>query len=389
MTGSLRGVLRVRKGEGMEITKELMEVLEGYGFADRLKGADVYGNGHINDTILLELKEPEEKVILQRINGKIFPNADELMENISRVTEWIADKISQEGKDTARRVLHIIRTKAGNTYYRGSEGNAYRAYVYIENGLCLEQPRKPEDFYESGMAFGGFQGYLADFPAEKLYSTIPNFHNTSWRFQNLKTAVENDVCGRAKEVQEEIAYAFSKEEMIIDCDSQKKKKNIPLRVTHNDTKLNNAMLDADTERALCVLDLDTVMPGYAMDDFGDSIRFGTNTAVEDEKDLSKVSCDLDLFKVYAEGFLKGTGGRLTEDEIRLFPLGAKMMTYECGIRFLTDYLEGDVYFKTAYPEHNLVRARNQFALVRDMDEKTQQMNEIIIDCMRRWVFEKV
>lgn len=367
----------------MELTKELREVLECYGFTDRLRNADHYGNGHINDTLLLELSEPEEKVILQKINGKIFPNADELMENITRVTDWIADKIRQEGEDPARRVLHIIRTKEGSSYYETMEGNAYRAYVFIENGLCLEQPRKPEDFYQSGMAFGGFQGYLADFPAEKLHETILNFHNTLWRFENLKKAVEEDVSGRVAGVKEEIEYAFSKEKMIVDCLSQKREKNIPLRVTHNDTKLNNAMLDAETEKALCVLDLDTVMPGYAMDDFGDSIRFGTNTAVEDEEDLSKVSCDLELFRVYAEGFLKGTGGRLLEEEVLLFPLGAKMMTYECGIRFLTDYLQGDVYFKTAYPDHNLVRARNQFALLRDMDRKTEEMDQIILGCMKK------
>ena len=370
-----------QKGAEMELTKELMEVLECYGFSGRLTNVERYGNGHINDTFLLELSDPQEKVILQKINGKIFPNAEELMENITRVTDWIADKIRQEGEEPARRVLHIIRTKEGSTYYRTVEGSAYRAYMFIENGLCLEQPRKPEDFYESGMAFGGFQGYLADFPAEKLHETIPDFHNTLWRFGNLKKAVEEDICGRAAVVKDEIEYAFSKENMVIDCFGQKEAKNIPLRVTHNDTKLNNAMLDAATEKALCVLDLDTVMPGYAMDDFGDSIRFGTNTAVEDEKDLSKVSCDLELFKAYTEGFIKGTEGRLTEDEITLFPLGAKMMTYECGIRFLTDYLQGDVYFKTAYPEHNLVRARNQFALLKDMDAKTKQMDAIICECM--------
>lgn len=365
----------------MERTKELQEVLENYDFLSRAENIKNYGNGHINDTLLLELKNPVERVMLQKINNKIFPDTDHLMENITRVTGWIADKIAAQGENPARRVLHIIKTKEGTSYYRTKDGNAYRAYIFIEDGICLEQPRKPEDFYESGMAFGGFQGYLADFPAEQLHETIPDFHNTVKRFDTFQKAVEEDVCKRAASVREEITYAFSKEKMIVDCDSQKKMQNIPLRVTHNDTKLNNAMLDAATEKALCVLDLDTVMPGYAMDDFGDSIRFGTNTAVEDEKDLSKVSCNLELFKVYAEGFLKGTGGRLTEEEISLFPLGAKMMTYECGIRFLTDYLQGDVYFKTAYPEHNLVRARNQFALLKDMDRKTEQMEAIIKECM--------
>lgn len=241
----------------MALTKELREVLENYGFADRLENVEAYGNGHINDTLLLDLNGPQERVILQKINGKIFPDTDALMENITRVTDWIADKIKEDGEDPERRVLHIIRTKSGDTYHKTQEGCAYRAYVFIENGLCLEQPRKPEDFYESGMAFGTFQGYLADFPAEKLHATIPDFHNTSKRFQNLKKAVEEDACGRAASVKEEIEYAFSKEEMVIACEGQRTEKDIPLRVTHNDTKLNNAMLDAATEKALCVLDLDT------------------------------------------------------------------------------------------------------------------------------------
>lgn len=372
----------------MMISDELREVMEQYGYAERVLSAESYGNGHINDTVLITLQNPSERVILQRINTKIFTQPQQLIENITRVTEWIAKQIQANGGDVRREVLHLIPTLAGECYYATRNGNYYRAYRFIEEGVCLEQPRNKEDLYESGIAFGKFQGALADFPSEKLHETIPNFHNTRKRFETFEKSVQ---CAkqteRGRDAEAEIQYAYSKEPMITECDKLKKSQGIPVRVTHNDTKLNNVMLDAKTEKALCVLDLDTVMPGFAMDDFGDSIRFGANTACEDEADLSKVSFDLDLFRAYAEGFLKGTGGRLTEAEVRLLPLGAKMMTYECGIRFLADYLDGDVYFKVKYPTHNLVRARNQFALLRDMDNKTEEMNQIIEECLE-YYYEK-
>lgn len=368
----------------MEISNELKEVLEQYGFVHRIESAEPYGNGHINDTILVVLKEPEERVILQRINTRIFPVPEHLMSNIMRVTDWIADKVRREAGDTMREVLQVIMTLSDAGFYITKSGSCYRAYQFIEGGVCLEQARSKEDLYESGIAFGRFQRYLSDFPAEELHMIIPDFHNTRKRFETFKKVLESESGRRQRQcgdAEAEIAYAYSKETMITECEEAKKVQKIPLRVTHNDTKLNNAMLDAVTQKALCVLDLDTVMPGYAMDDFGDSIRFGTNTACEDEKDLAKVSFDLSLFRSYAEGFLKGTGGRLQKEEIRLFPLGAKMMTYECGLRFLTDYLEGNVYFKVHYPEHNLVRAKNQFALLKDMDRKTDEMNRIIEECL--------
>lgn len=369
-------------GAAMEFTIELKEVLEQYGYAESVLSVEPYGNGHINDTTLLVLQQPDERVILQRINTKIFACPEQLIENISRVTEWIATKVAAEGGDVTREVLHLIPTLSGGNFYKAGSGNYYRVYRFIEGGLCLEQPRSRDDFYESGIAFGKFQGYLADFAWEQLHITIPNFHNTRKRFEAFEKSVQSETGKvRGADAEDAIAYAFSKEPMITECDELKETQNIPLRVTHNDTKLNNVMLDAKTQQALCVLDLDTVMPGYAMDDFGDSIRFGANTAKEDEQDLSKVSFDLDLFRAYVEGFLKGTGGRLTEAEVKLLPLGAKMMTYECGIRFLADYLDGDIYFKIHYPTHNLVRARNQFALLKDMDNKTKEMNKIIKECL--------
>lgn len=330
----------------------------------------------------MTLKDTKEdgrftKLIIQKINTSIFKNPVHLMENITQVTQWIQNKIEARGGDVMREVLCIVPAKDGASYFVTDEGSYYRAYVFIDGGVCLDKARTPKDLYESGMGFGGFQRYLADFPAERLHETIPDFHNTVKRLEAFKRAVAEDVCKLVPSVQSEIDFALSMEEKVTYC--AECKKNLPLRVTHNDTKLNNVMLDSKTEKALCVLDLDTVMPGYAMDDFGDGIRVGANTALEDERDLSKVSCDLDMFRAFADGFLKGTKGSLTKEEIELLPLGALMMTYECGIRFLMDYLQGNIYFKVAYPEHNLVRARNQFTLVKDINKKMGELNQIMVE----------
>ena len=362
------------------LKKELHDVLSAYVDVMSIAEIKTYGSGHINDTNLITLWENVEQtasrcMILQRINHAVFKDPGKLMENIMRVTEWLSKKIEARGGDVSREVLHVIPTKTGQSYYVSDAGNYYRMYSFIENGLCLDLPRTKADFYESGVMFGVFQGDLTDFPVKDLHESIPDFHNTVKRLDALKRAIEEDVCGLAHTVKEEIAFALSEEDSVTYC--AECKKSLPVRVTHNDTKLNNVMLDETTQKALCVLDLDTVMPGYAMDDFGDSIRFGASTALEDEADLKKVSCDLSMFRAFTEGFIKGTGGNLTKEEILLLPLGAKMMTYECGIRFLMDYLQGNVYFKVAYPEHNLVRARNQFALVKDMNEKMDEMNQIM------------
>lgn len=366
----------------MILKKELSDVLTAYGVVDYVAGVQAYGNGHINDTHLVTLRDVKAdsgftKLIIQKINTSIFKNPVHLMENITQVTQWIQNKIEARGGDVMREALCIVPTKEGDSYFITDEGSYYRAYVFIDGGVCLDKARTPKDLYESGMGFGGFQRCLADFPAENLHETIPDFHNTVKRLEAFKHAVAEDVCNLAASVQSEIDFALSMEEKVTYC--AECKKNLPLRVTHNDTKLNNVMLDSETEKALCVLDLDTVMPGYAMDDFGDGIRVGANTALEDEKDLSKVSCDLSLFRAFTEGFLKGTEGSLTKEEIELLPLGALIMAYECGIRFLMDYLQGNVYFKVMYPEHNLVRARNQFALVKDINKKMVELNQIMVE----------
>lgn len=258
-----------------------------------------------------------------------------------------------------------------------SKGEYWRSYKFITDATCYDRVEKPEDFYESAVAFGNFQRLLADYPAATLHETIKGFHDTRARFQVFKNAVEQDVCGRADSVRKEIEFVLAHEETANVFGELQDKGQLPLRVTHNDTKLNNIMIDNVTRKGICVIDLDTVMPGLAMNDFGDSIRFGASTAAEDEKDLSKVSCSMELFEIYAKGFLQGRAGSLTPKEVELLPMGAKVMTYECGMRFLTDYLQGDHYFKIHREGHNLDRARTQFKLVEDMEAKWDTMARIV------------
>ena len=339
-----------------------------------------YGSGHINDTYLLTFEIAEMgtiKVILQRMNKNIFTKPIELMENILNVTSYLRKKIIENGGNPDRETLNVIRTVDNMPYFVDSEGEYWRSYKFITDATSYDQVESPEDFYQSAVAFGNFQRLLAEYPAETLHETIEGFHDTKARFQVFKKAVEDDVCGRAASVQKEIQFVLEHEHLTNVFADLLEKKEIPLRVTHNDTKLNNIMIDNKTRKGICVIDLDTVMPGLAMNDFGDSIRFGASTATEDEQDLSKVSCDMELFDLYAKGFIEGCGGKLTEKEIDLMPTGAMVMTFECGMRFLTDYLQGDTYFKIHRENHNLDRCRTQFKLVKDMEAKWDTMREII------------
>lgn len=339
-----------------------------------------YGSGHINDTYLLTFDIAEMgqlKVILQRMNREIFKKPVELMENIMNVTSFLRKRIIENGGDPERETLNVIPTVDDKPFFKDSEGEYWRSYKFITDATSFDQVESPDDFYQSAVAFGNFQRLLADYPAETLHETIEGFHDTRARFEVFKKAVADDVCGRAHEVQKEIDFVLAREDVANVFGELLDKKEIPLRVTHNDTKLNNIMIDNKTRKGICVIDLDTVMPGLAMNDFGDSIRFGASTAAEDEQDLSKVSCDMDLFDIYAKGFIEGCGGKLTEREIDLMPMGAKVMTFECGMRFLTDYLQGDTYFKIHRENHNLDRCRTQFKLVEDMEAKWDTMCEII------------
>ncbi len=352
------------------------EAAAAYDFGGEIVSIEPYGGGHINDTFLVVTDRGEEWV-LQRINGYVFPNPEQIMENIIGVTNFIAKKLIRAGEDPDRGTLTVKETKTGRFHYVDRDGNFWRVTKNIPNTTAYEFADSVERLYESGAAFGRFQKMLADYPADTLYETIPHFHDTPARFEQLMTAVREDRAGRLGEVGAEIAFAKARE---ADCGALTEllqKGELPLKVTHNDTKMSNVLLDNETGKAVCVIDLDTVMPGLAAFDFGDSIRAGATTAAEDEADLEKVHFSLPFYKAYAEGFLGEAGASLTEREIKTLPIGAKLMTLEVGMRFLADYLNGDVYFKTDYPEHNLVRARNQFKLVSEMEQHIDEMNEIV------------
>ena len=358
---------------------QLKEAIANFNYFGRLKACEPFGSGHINDTYRLTFEigdMGDVYVILQRMNREIFKKPVELMENIVGVTSHLRKKIIKAGGDPERETLNVILAKDGKAYYVDSMGEYWRSFKYITEATSYDLVEKPEDFYESAVAFGHFQRMLADYPAETLHETIEGFHDTKARLRAFKEAVEKDVCGRAASVQKEIDFVLSHEDTANVFGDLLEKGELPIRVTHNDTKLNNIMIDNTTRKGICVIDLDTVMPGLAMNDFGDSIRFGASTAEEDEQDLSKVSCSMELFELYVKGFLEGCAGSLTDKEVEMLPMGAKVMTYECGMRFLADYLEGDHYFKIHREGHNLDRARTQFKLVADMESKWDTMAEI-------------
>lgn len=362
-----------------EINSTTQEAIDNIAFVGTMTGVKSYGSGHINDTFLLDyvLEDGSEaKYILQRINQSVFKKPREVMENVDAVTAFIRKKLIAEGKDPMRETLNIIKTNNDDVVYEDSEGEFWRGYYFIKDSLGLEVVEKPEHFYQSALSFGVFQAQLADFPAETLHATIENFHHTPKRFEAFIAALEADVMNRAAGIEEEIAFVKERESFTHTLRNLYEKGELPLKVTHNDTKLNNVLFDKDTEKGLCVIDLDTVMPGFSLDDFGDSIRFGATTGAEDEPDLSKVNFSLELYDLYTKGFLEGADGSLSELEVSLFPEGAKMMTLECGIRFLTDYLQGDTYFKTSHENHNLDRARTQFKLVKDMESQWDAMKAV-------------
>lgn len=342
-----------------------MKILNQFQLEGALVNCAPYGNGHINDTYRVETVC--DVYILQRINTNVFKSPTLLMENIGRVTRFIQDKIQKQGGDPLREALTLIPTFEDCDYAVDEDGNYWRMYRFIQDTVSYDLVLDAHDFYESGRAFGNFQFMLADFPVSSLHSTIEDFHHTPKRFQQFKSALKNDVMNRRHTCEAEIEFILEQEAFMNTLWNLYDEGSLQLKVTHNDTKLNNVLLDAKSGAGVCVIDLDTVMPGFALDDFGDSIRFGASTALEDEQDLSKVHFDLNLYRAYVEGFVEGANGSLTNLEIELFPVGAKMMTLECGMRFLTDYLEGDAYFKTTYSTHNLVRARTQLKLVSEME----------------------
>ena len=332
-----------------------------------------YGNGHINDTYLTSSK----KYILQRINTNIFKNPVKLMENVEKVTGFLRNKIVAEGGDPSRETMTVIKTKDGGNCYKVDDDNYFRVYEFIGDTFSIENSKSYDDLYNAGVGFGHFQKMLSDFPADELYETIPDFHNTPKRVENLMKAIKEDKAGRVKSVEKEIEFALEHAKEASKVTDGIASGDLLLRVTHNDTKINNILFDNTTGKAICVIDLDTVMPGSILYDFGDALRMGGSTGAEDETDLSKVNFDNGAFEAFAKGFCSETADSMTEMEKELLPFSVKLLTYECGIRFLTDYLEGDTYFKIHRPEHNIDRARNQFKLVADLDKKEEELLKIV------------
>ena len=356
-------------------------ILPHYALEGGVIGAAPYGTGHINDTFRVDTGAGRA-YILQRLSPVAFREPEKVMANVQGVLTHLRGKVEARGGDPARETLTLVLTAEGRPCVMDESG-CWRMYLLITGAVGYQLPDSMEVFREAGRAFGAFQTALEDYPADTLHETIPRFHDTVNRAANLSRAIEADAAGRAACVEAEIAFArarFDRAGALLDGLHAGR---LPLRVTHNDTKLDNVLMDCATGKALCVIDLDTVMPGLCAYDFGDAIRFGANTALEDEADLTKVHFSLDMYRAWTEGYLGEAGDALTAEEIRSLPLGAWMMTYEVGVRFLTDYLEGDVYFHTAYPEHNLVRARNQFALLKDMERCEAEM----LAFAQRWIKE--
>lgn len=335
------------------------------------KTCERYGQGHINETYLVTC-DSGLRYILQKINKRVFVKPEQLMENIAAVTAHISGRCADP-----REVLHLVLTKEGNSYYQDVDEEYWRVYEFVASTICLQKAQSPKDCYYSGVAFGRFQGHLADFPAELLHEPIENFHNTRQRFAQLHAAMQTNYKNRIEHCREELEFALAREKEAGAIVDKLQSGELPLRVTHNDTKLNNILFDFDSGKPLCVVDLDTIMPGSSLYDYGDAIRSCASSAVEDEKDLSKVWCDLELFRAYTEGYLEGCCGSLTELELQMMPVGAKMMTLECGIRFLADYLNGDTYFRTHYEGQNLDRTRTHLKLVADMESKWETMHTIV------------
>lgn len=355
----------------------IAEVLNEFELEGTSYYAERFGAGHINETYLVKTTAENEnkKYVLQKINSNLFPDPERVMSNITLVTEFNRQKIIERGGNPDREGLTIVKTKDNKSYLKKPYGN-YRVYKYID-GAVYQTVEKPEHFYQSAVAFGDFANLLAEFDAKKLYEVLPDFHNTVKRFNDFMVAIEKNASGRAEQVEKEIDFVLKRKEYCNKITTLLDSGKMPTKVTHNDTKLNNVMFDRNTGKYLAVIDLDTIMPGSICYDFGDSIRFGCNTAAEDEKDLEKVHFNIDLFEEYAKGYLFALGDSATEIEKENLAFSAILLTYECGMRFLTDHINGDTYFHIARENHNLDRARTQFKLIEEMEKVHPQMQMLV------------
>ncbi|MFV0414105.1 MAG: phosphotransferase enzyme family protein [Oscillospiraceae bacterium] len=358
----------------------LQAALSAFNFGGPVTGVARHGRGHINDTFAVTACQPgvqSRRFILQRINTYVFKNPAALMQNIVGVTGYLQKVITANNGNPARETLTVVSSRQGLPYFTAPDGSAWRVYLFIEDAVCYQVAETPALFEASGQAFGNFTRLLQGYPAETLHETIPHFHNTPRRFENFLKALRADALNRAQSCAAEVEFVLGRRAQYATLTGLLQQGRLPLRVTHNDTKLNNIMMDPAARKGVCIIDLDTVMPGLSLYDYGDSIRYGANTATEDEKDRAIVSFSLPLFESYTRGYLKGAGDILWPLEKQMMPWGAKIITLECGMRFLTDYLEGDLYFKAERPGHNLQRAQTQFALAADMERQWEAMRQTV------------
>ncbi len=358
---------------------DLAAVASAFPLLGQFRSGMPYGSGHINDTFAVVFDQAGTSVryILQRINQRVFKDVPALMQNISRVTAHATRKVAARGDDASRRALTLVPTREGGPCHRDAEGNWWRCYLFVEGARTYDLIENERQAREAARAFGEFQRLLVDLPGGRLHETIANFHHTRSRFEALQQAAAQDTHGRAAAVAAELEFVRARESQVDRLLELQAAGELPERITHNDTKLNNVMIDDATQEGVCVIDLDTVMPGLALYDFGDMVRSATNAAAEDERDLSRVRARLSVFEALVDGYLAAARPFLNEAEIAQLVFSGRLITLEVGLRFLTDFLAGDVYFKTKRPGHNLDRARNQFALLRSLEAEAAEMEAIV------------
>ena len=357
---------------------KLLEISRQFQIYGDLLHAELSKIGHINETYIATYNQGgiQVRYVHQRINTHVFKDPGAVMSNFMRVTSHQRKKLTAAGaRDASRRTLTVIPTRDGKPFYRNGGGESWRTLVFVEGVRTFESVETPTQAFEAGKAFGEFQNLLVDLPGKRLAETIPHFHNTRKRFEALQQAIAEDRANRATDAKKEIEFALKQEKIVDVILNALAKKKIPERITHNDTKFNNVMLDVVTGKAMCVVDLDTVMPGSALYDFGDMVRTTTSPTLEDEQDLSKVQMRLPMFKALARGYLESAGTFLTKNERALIAFSGKLITFTIGIRFLTDYLSGDTYFRVHRAQHNLDRARTQFKLVQSIEQQEKVMQK--------------
>lgn len=361
----------------MEI--DISTILSQFPFEGKAVDIQAINEGLINTTLVADFGN--KKYVIQKINTNVFKDPDNLMNNIVSVTEYLRKAIESNGDNAERQTLRFLKTVDGKPYYTDENGDCWRSYVYLDNSYTISSGCSLDEIYEAARAFGNFQYLLEDFPGNELFETIPNFHHTPTRYDNLMKAVEENKAGRLDEVQEEIKFFTDRKGNISVVTDLLEKGEIPVRVTHNDTKINNVLFDSNTKKAICVIDLDTIMPGSSLYDFGDGIRTSATLGAED--DIDKIGLDVEAFEAYVKGYLDGTNGKLCEKEVELLPFSVILLTQEVAMRFLTDYLDGDIYFKTSCDKHNLIRTRAQIKLIKDIEAKMPQLVEITKAAGRR------